>query len=56
VLCICCSQSSKILADEISSKQKIADETEQKIDQAREGAATCAKQLAVVDELGSEAV
>jgi hypothetical protein len=30
-------QSSKILADEISSKQKIADETEQKIDQAREG-------------------
>ncbi|WIA36351.1 hypothetical protein OEZ86_007670 [Tetradesmus obliquus] len=29
-------QSSKILADEISSKQKIADETEQKIDQARE--------------------
>lgn len=30
-------QSSKILADEISSKQKIADETEEKIDQAREG-------------------
>ena len=30
-------QSSKILADEISSKQKVADETEQKIDQAREG-------------------
>ncbi|KAF6266164.1 dynein heavy chain 9 [Scenedesmus sp. NREL 46B-D3] len=29
-------QSSKILADEISSKQKVADETEQKIDQARE--------------------
>eukprot|EP00775_Hariotina_reticulata_P006671 gene6671-6895_t len=29
-------QSSKILADEISSKQKVADETEQKIDQARQ--------------------
>lgn len=30
-------QSSKILADEINSKQKIADETEVKIDAAREG-------------------
>lgn len=30
-------QSSKILADEIGSKQKIADETEEKIDKAREG-------------------
>jgi hypothetical protein len=37
VLWLCHLQSSKILADEISSKQKIADETEQKIDQAREG-------------------
>lgn len=31
-------QSSKVLADDISTKQKISDETEQKIDQARQGA------------------
>jgi len=37
-------QSSKVLADDISTKQKISDETEQKIDQARQGA-----QMAVVD-------
>jgi dynein heavy chain len=30
-------QSSKLLADDISQKQKISDETELKIDQAREG-------------------
>jgi dynein heavy chain len=30
-------QSSKLLADDISQKQKISDETEQKIDQARQG-------------------
>lgn len=30
-------QSSKLLADDISQKQKTSDETEQKIDQAREG-------------------
>ena len=30
-------QSSKVLADEISEKQKIADETEQKIDSSRAG-------------------
>jgi dynein heavy chain len=43
-------QSSKILADEISSKQKVADETELKIDQARQGellamSDTCAQKL-----------
>jgi dynein heavy chain len=31
-------QSSKLLADDISQKQKISDETELKIDQARQGA------------------
>lgn len=33
-------QSSKLLADDISQKQKISDETEQKIDQARQGKTT----------------
>lgn len=35
-------QSSKLLADDISQKQKISDETELKIDQAREGVCTWA--------------
>lgn len=30
-------QSSKLLADDVNQKQKISDETEQKIDQARQG-------------------
>lgn len=45
-------QSSKLLADDSSQKQKISDETELKIDQARQGVHTGSNTLLGIASLG----